>query len=518
MSDGVAAPKVSKLSRRVSDLSAPLALAVAGASGVMAGVGHVPFALVPVSIVGFALLAATCITAGTKRRAFALGWAGGTGYFAISLFWVVEPFQVDAARDGWMAPFAITFLASGLALFWGAAFAVARGLAPEPGVARAIAFVAAMGIAEFGRAYVGTGFIWAMPAYIWSELPQRGWAAVIGSYGLTALTLAMAATIALALLAPRARLMHALVAGAFAAAFLVLGPGFLPPPVEPSSDRPVVRMVQPNAPQHEKWDPEKAVGFVRRQIDYTAAAADRQPDLYVWPETAIPYLFERAGSVLAVIADAAEGRPVLLGAQRSDEQGFYNSAAVLLPDGTPSQTYDKHHLVPFGEFMPFPGIVKRIGFRAVAERADGGFVRGDGVQLMDLGPIGLALPVICYEIIFARNVRGTSERPDFIVQLTNDAWFGEFAGPYQHLAQARMRAVEQNLPVVRVANTGISAMIDGGGHILQSIPLGMAGYIDAPLPAAGPATFYSKSGDLPVLALLVAGLFGVFAFRVRIGH
>lgn len=505
---------------RIAALPASRRVAVAGLSGMLAGLGHVPFSILPLSLLGFALACLSLLAVPTVRAAAISGWAVGAGYFAVTLFWIVEPFLVDSARHGWMAPFALVLLAGGLALFWAAAFAAARVLAPSGEVRRALAFVVALSLAELARAYVLTGFPWALPGYIWTETAQRGWAALVGSHGLTVLTLAMSALIALVLAAaPRPLAWRRIgAAGGFAAFVLAVGPLLLPPPAPVGDERPVVRLVQPNASQREKWDPERAVEFVDRQIGYTGAAAVRPPDLVVWPETAIPYLLERAGPVLDAIAEAADGAPVVIGVQRRAAGLAYNSLAVIGPGGSIDAIYDKHHLVPFGEYIPMGQLAQLVGLRSFAARDGYGYSPGPGPQILDLGSAGTALPLICYEAIFPQDVAGAPGRPAFLLQITNDAWFGEFAGPFQHLAQARMRAVEQNLPMVRVANTGVSAMIDPGGRILAEIPLGEAGFLDAALPEAGPPTLYSRTKDWAVLALLLAAAAGLAATRPKNLH
>jgi apolipoprotein N-acyltransferase len=179
---------------------------------------------------------------------------------------------------------------------------------------------------------------------------------------------------------------------------------------------------------------------------------------------------------------------------------------VLNQTGQITQTYDKHHLVPFGEYIPLRPILSALGLRAMADMFGDGFARGKGAQIVDFGPLGKALPLICYEAVFAHDVGATPQRPDFLMQLTNDAWFGNFAGPKQHLAQAQMRAIEQGLPMARAANTGISAMIDPYGRITHSLGLNEAGFVDAKLPTPLPPTLYSRIGDAPfaIFLLLVA--------------
>jgi len=193
---------------------------------------------------------------------------------------------------------------------------------------------------------------------------------------------------------------------------------------------------------------------------------------------------------------------VILGANRGQGTRVFNALALLDSAGLPVQVYDKHHIVPFGEYIPLGGLLSRFGIRGMAATEGDGFSRGPGPQLLDLGPLGRALPLICYEAVFAHDVGGTEDRPDLLIQITNDAWFGKNSGPQQHFAQARMRAIEQGLPMLRTANTGISAVIDPWGRVLHSLPLGVMGIIDAPLPLPRDPTIYSVTGDKPLFLFL----------------
>jgi len=218
-----------------------------------------------------------------------------------------------------------------------------------------------------------------------------------------------------------------------------------------------------------------------------------------------------------VIGEAAAGTPVVLGVQRAQGFDYYNGLIVLGADGTAQSGYDKHHLVPFGEYMPLPWLFRRLGIPALAERVDGGFSAGPGPKLIDIPGIGAALPLICYEAVFPQHSRSPGARPRLLLQVTNDAWFGTYAGPQQHLAQARMRAIEQGLPLVRSANTGISAVVDARGRVTASLPLGVHGHVDAVLPPALKPTMYARTGDAPVAVLLL--LWAVLLMRqVRSGR
>ncbi|MEL7164599.1 MAG: apolipoprotein N-acyltransferase [Pseudomonadota bacterium] len=460
-------------------------IAVAGASGALA---HAPYDLGPFILVPLVAAVALARGAVRVRDAFGYGLILGAGYFGLTLSWIVEPFQVDAAVTGWMAPFAAVLLALLLGSFWGAALAFARwggtGLALVTGISGA----------EMLRAYVFTGFPWASaPQALVDGLAGQG-LAIFGPHGMAVLM----ATVAVLIVQVRRAWVSAVLV--LAASLLILVSPLTGPSVLTNT---TVRLVQPNAPQDQKWDPQMIPVFVNRQIDF--AASGPVPDLILLPETALPYLLEDAQPVFDVLADAARGAPLVLGIQRREADAYYNALVSLDATGQAQGIYDKHHLVPFGEYMPFNWFFRRIEVGGLAQRADVGYVAGPGPALLDLGPLGRALPLICYEVVFAHDVGGAPERADFLMNLTNDAWFGMRSGPQQHLAQARMRAIEQGLPMLRAANTGISAVIDPAGRVLDALPLNTAGYLDVALPAPAAPTVYAKLGDLPV-ALLLAGL------------
>jgi len=471
--------------------------------GALAALGQAPFDLSLVMLAAMGAAVHLSYPAASARVAAVSGFAFGFGYFAVALHWIVSPFMVDAARHGWMAPFAVVLMATGGALFWSLAFWSARRL--SAGIWALIPCWAAI---ELLRAYIFTGFPWAAPsqAMVGSLLGQT--LAWIGPHGLNFVVIGAAVGIAaLARWSWLGRVVYLVPLG-----LVVL----LPPLSQPASlSDQMLRLVQPNAPQHQKWDPEKIGVFYERQLSSTAAPAQgKAPDAIIWPETAIPWSLNRSQVILEEISFAAGGTPVILGAQRSEGQRFFNALVLLGPQGEVTQIYDKHHLVPFGEFVPLGEFAARFGIYGMAPQHGAGFSAGPGARLIDLGPLGRALPLICYEAVFAHDVNAAPERPDFIIHATNDAWFGKYAGPQQHLAQTRMRAIEQGLPVARAANTGISAMIDPRGRILQSLDLGEAGFIDARLPLPLAPTLYSRTGDTPWVVLLAVLIGGMVLRRV----
>ncbi|XCC94997.1 apolipoprotein N-acyltransferase [Salipiger sp. H15] len=478
------------------------------ACGGMMALGQAPWNLWFVALAGLVLSMALFSLQRSSRAALVIGMGVGTGYFGLALNWLTEPFQVDAAVTAWMAPFALFFMAAGLALFWGVAF---WGAAQAPR-ARLFALVVAWTLAELARGYLFTGFPWGLVGYLWEPTDAIQWVAWTGSFGLTLVTLGLAALLACAL---RGALKPA-IAGVALLGALLWGGAQMVPPLQDLGGRPVVRLVQPNAAQTQKWDRAYVPIFFERQVDFTAAPPQDglpRPELIVWPETAVPRLLENAGAELRVITDAALPGRVVLGIQRSEGYDYYNSLALVSQGPKVEAVYDKHHLVPFGEYMPFKELFKHINVSGIAARAEGGYSAGPGAKLLDLGgQMGLALPLICYEAVFPQDLRAAA-RPELLLQITNDAWFGNFSGPYQHLAQARIRAIEQGLPLLRAANTGVSAVIDGAGRVLKSLPLNEAGFIDARLPPPLRVTLYSRTGDLPLLGLLA--LLMLFAFVPR---
>ncbi|GFE51336.1 apolipoprotein N-acyltransferase [Roseobacter cerasinus] len=476
-------------------------LAFAAALGGLGALGQAPYEQPLLLLIALSLAFLVFRQHAHGRAAALVGWSYGVGYFCTALVWILQPFQIDPDKHAWMAPFALLFLSAGLALFWGAAFWIARRLS-----AQAWPLLLTWPAAELLRAYVFTGFPWASPAQALVDSAAGQALAWVGPHGVTLWLISLAW-----FLSARARLRWR---GAMRAAqfFTLAGAAisfYLPPSAPIAALTPhIVRLVQPNAEQHLKWQPDFAQAFFQRQLEFTAepATTGAPPALTLWPETAIPWTYENAGPALDLISEAAGGRMVALGLLRRTDRAVFNSMAVLGPEQAATQLYDKHHLVPFGEFIPFPRLAERLGLTGLAQVSAIGFAAGPGARTLDFGALGRGLPLICYEAVFAHDVNAAPERPDFIIQITNDAWFGRNIGPQQHLAQARMRAIEQGLPLIRAANTGVSAMIDPYGRILDSLPMGAAGFIDTRLPHPLPPTFYSRIGDLPIMVLLLAGL------------
>ncbi|MEM5520206.1 apolipoprotein N-acyltransferase [Sulfitobacter sp. AS59] len=486
-----------------------LRFAAAVGAGAVAALGQAPYDQPLLLLVGLVVAITLFRRCARPWQAAAIGWGFAFGYFLHGWVWLVSPFMVDPERYAWMAPFALIGMCGGLALFWAAAFGVSRWASDR--VWPLIFFLSA---AEILRGYLFTGFPWGMFSQslvnVW---PGQG-LAFIGPYGMTLIFVAAAAVFV--------RPVRPVFANRFALLGLrlvVLMAMIVPFSTAPSAvTEHTVRLVQPNAAQKDKWDPVMITEFYERQLAYTSAPPanlDAAPDLILWAETAIPWPLDMADGALSQISFHAGGTPVFLGVQRRDGMQYYNSAVLLGLSGEVIQTYDKHHLVPFGEYIPFGNVMAKFGIHSFAAQLGNGYSSGVGPTLIDMGALGMALPLICYEAVFARDVNGAPERPAFLMQLTNDAWFGKGQGPLQHLAQARMRAIEQGLPMARVANTGVSAMIDPKGRLTSSLALNTAGFLDAALPDPLAPTPYSRFGEWPFLVVLLIGLGCALLLRDR---
>lgn len=473
--------------------------------GAAVALGQVPFGLQVLALPALCGLLHLLSREAAAPRAFALALFAGAGHFALALNWIVNPFFVDPWVHGWMAPFAVVLLAFGLGLFWAGAAALAAALT-VPGRLRLLALVSALALADLLRGHVLTGFPWALFGHIPLDTPAEQLAALVGGYGMGATVLALAV---LPLAWPRTGTAGALAA---VAAILVWGHARQgleagPPPGG------VVRLVQPAVVQSLKWDPQEARATFDGLLELTVAPPEGvRPDLAIWPETAVPFLLtEGEGAALAM---GSLGLPVAAGYQRVEEDRAWNSLAIFGPGGSIGQSYDKIHLVPFGEYIPFGDLAFRLfGLRAFAAQQGFGYTAGQEARLVDFGPgLGPARVLICYEAIFPEEI-GTPDRPGWLVQVTNDAWFGTLTGPWQHFALARLRAIEQGLPLVRAANTGISAVVTATGQVAADtsgkpalLGMGARGAVDAALPGALPPPPYARTGDLPLVLVLLAGL------------
>jgi len=447
----------------------------------------------------------------TRAGAFAVGWGFGFGWFVVSLYWIAFALGVDIARYFWLVPFAVAGLPALLAAFVGAAAAAVHRL-PLARTGWILALAAAWGAAEWLRGHVATGFPWNLVGYVWSDWPALAQpAAWFGVYGLGLLTVA-AALLPAAAVGPDGHA-HRGGAAAFAVMALALaglgtaGAARLAAASDANVPDVTLRLVQPAIPQSEKWEDGRIADNFRLHLELSLAggpAAQGSPTHVIWPETAVPFYLERYPQVREAIADVAPpGGLVITGAPRTTPEGevprrYWNSLQAVDRDAEVVAVYDKVHLVPFGEYVPFRSVLP---FEAVASGAD--YSAGPGPRTLNLPGLPPVSPLICYEAIFPAAVTAEGDRPAWLLNLTNDAWYGETAGPHQHFAIARMRAVEEGLPLVRVATSGISGVVDAWGRVRVATALGERTAVDAALPVATPEpTVYARYGDAGFFLLL----------------
>ncbi len=489
------------LTRRLDGPGFWRALATAFGLGAVAALALPPVHALPVLLVSLPGLFIMVSEAPTRRRAALIGLAWGWGFHLAGLHWLTNAILTEVERFWWLVPIAAPALALPLG-----AFTILPALAARfgrPGWPRILAFAIAWVLAEMLRGVVFTGFPWNLLGTVWAfaSLPLQG-AAVIGVHGLSL------ATVLMALSPLRGGRGWIAMAGGLTV-FALVGLVRLWP-AEPEPFPIVMVLVQGNVAQETKWREDSRFPIFQRYIDLTRGgvrlAEQEAPGskiVVVWPETASPFLLasDREAAILAT-APLPPGAVLLAGTVRAefDAAGrasrVWNSLVSLDAQGALLDTYDKAHLVPFGEYMPARGLVP---LRLVQSALD--FTAGPGRRLVEIPGLPGFSPLICYEVIFPGAVTPAS-RPGFLLNVTNDAWFGVSAGPHQHLAAARLRAVEEGLPLVRAAQTGISAVFDSRGREVARLGLAETSVLLAPLPRPGVATVFSHLGLLAPLLLL----------------
>jgi apolipoprotein N-acyltransferase len=508
---------------------------VAFLAGAFATLALAPLNIWPAPFLAFPILiwlidgSAAGRLGGTLAAAGA-GWWFGFGYFVVGLYWIGNALLVDAKTFGWLLPFAVVALPAALAVFTALGTALARLLWGR-GPSRVLALAIGLTVSEWLRGHLFTGFPWNAFGYaLASPLPLAQGAALVGIWGLTFLAVAIYAAPAV-LADDRGDTRRPWVAPALGAALLaalaVYGALRLQATPTTFVDGVRLRIMQPDLQQDEKFNYSQKQQVMDRYLALSDRASGprssglRDVTHLIWPESAFPFFLTRDAGALAQIAALLPAGTVLItGAVRAPEgvpeaavTRAYNSVYVIDHDGSILSVYDKVHLVPFGEYLPFQEFLEQLGLQQIT-KLRGGFIPGDRHRVLKVPRAPDVLPLICYEIVFPEAVpRG--ERPGWMVNLTNDGWFGVSPGPYQHLQQARIRAVEQGLPLVRAANTGISAVIDPVGRIIDRLPLGTDGVLDARLPQPIPLTPYARMGDLPTGLVLALALAVVMRSRRR---
>ena len=475
---------------RLAGLAGRKRLLAAAAAGMGATLAMPPLGATPALAAGLVALAWLLDGAARSRDAFLTAFAFAFGFFAAGLYWVAGSFFVVGGATAIGGPFAVIGLASLLALFLAFPAALAHRLT-QPGVGRALALAAALGLGDWLRGHLLTGFPWNLFGYAWLHVPAVEQAAALaGIYGVGLATLA--ACLLLSVPDRRAWAAAALaVAAMFAYGELRLGRA---PPVE-TAGGPLLRLVQPNIPQSEKWRREDAAAHLRRLVRLSSAGP--APDAAIWPETAVARLLHSESPLVEALGRSVESRRGLIsGAPWREDGRYYNSILAIDREGRVRGRHDKAHLVPFGEYVPLRGLLGAA--KLTVGRRD--FAAGPGPSTLTLPGIPPFGALICFEAIFPGEAVAAANPPEWLLNLTNDAWFGETAGPRQHFEIARMRAVETGLPVLRVANTGVTGAVDGYGRRLGRLELGRTGSLDIRLPPPLAQTPYSRLGDLPFFA------------------
>lgn len=525
--------------RRLSRLTGWRRLAAAFIFGSVAIFAFAPFYAAPVLWLSFAPLLWVLDGCKTRASTIAAGWAFGFGHFATSYYWLTSAFMVDADAFGVIAWPAIMALSAAVGLFVSIVAIVTQFIPPPTEddmpddrvmrrALRVILFAAAWTLVEWLRSWIFTGFPWNPLAAVWSETttPIGGAmiqvTALIGTYGLSLLTafaalapyvLAQPPRFRRAWLTAAAPVVLLAAIGAGGAVRLMSATTAFVPDVK-------LRLVQANIPQTERARPSLWEGQVK---DYLAlSTADRTDDIthVIWGEAAVPPItfLNLSERYRQIVAQAAPARGLLItGGDRGvrDESGsaIYNSLYALTPAGDVAAQYDKSHLVPFGEYMPMRWLIPY-------DKITGGigdFAAGAGLITLTVPGLPPFTPLICYEAVFSGRVTpDAGERPQWLLNVTNDAWFGMSTGPYQHYGTARLRAVEEGLPLVRTANTGISAVIDGYGRTVAELGLGQRGVLDAPLPVAAARTVFAMGGNaLPIILVTLAGIYALRSYFRR---
>ncbi len=496
---------------KVSELSGWRRKAFAFALGVMAVLALPPFFIVPLLIPAFVGLY-WLIDGTPKQRAFWDGWWWGWGYYMAGLYWFCIALLTEPDKFAWAIPFALFGLTGVIAIYCGIACWIAAHSRLR-GAANIFIFSVVWMCVEFARGHLFSGFPWNLAGYSFAASDSAlQLASLIGIYGLTWAAVFLATLPALF----RGARKPALVACAIAYGILIIGTGWGAwrlheadqiPDSERYVDGVMLRLVQANIAQHHKWDPKLQMKGLQEYIALTHSQSLEKVTHIIWPETAVPYIVEENSTIARMLGHITPMDKLLItGALRADGKGsewnIYNSLVAIDPRGIIVGRYDKHKLVPFGEFLPFRSIIPARWLLPVGTKD---FDAGPGVQTLYWPGLPELSPLICYEAIFPDEVASALRRPEFLLNVTNDAWFGLSTGPYQHFTMARMRAAEQGLPLVRVANTGISAVTDAYGRIQGEIGLGEKGILDIRLQKPQPsATTYSKGKNIFLLILVIA--------------
>lgn len=496
---------------------------VSAALGALAALAFAPLSFLPLYFLALAMLLFR-LSGVTPRQALVSGYAFGLGHFAAGLYWIGNSFLAQSEVPASLAPVAVALLVAYLAVYPALAGWLYRLRMPSGWLSRALFFAALIALSEYLRGVLFTGFPWNVSGSLWAPAPAMMQSAALwGVYGLGFLTVLMAALLAPLLDAGEDAVRKVKLAGGAVLLFagLLIGGLVRLGAADVAYDESVkLRLVQANIPQTEKWDEARLARNLELYLRMSRAGPGGLGGVthLIWPETAIPYDVGGSLRFRTFVAGELGGDAVLIAGAVREGPGpsFYNSVFALGPGGDVLATYDKAHLVPFGEFIPLRPVLSALGLSTIVP-GDYDYSSGPGPVTVSLPGTPPFSPLVCYEVIFPGAVTARGERPAWLLNLTNDAWFGQSPGPYQHLALARFRAVEEGLALVRSAGTGISAVVDPYGRVVRTIGLGHRGVLDSFLPRPlEDRTLYSRTGNLPLLLLIVA-LAGNFLVARRRG-
>lgn len=506
---------LSRMRARAISLRGAKAGLLALLAGAAANLAHAPFFLWPALVLAlwvlFWQIGAAAEEPRRWRAGFWRGWCFGTAYFLGGTYWIGSAFLVDPERHAIYMPFAVAAMATGLGLFWGAAGAIAARYWPDRGPKQAVWLGFWLFAAEFARGHAFGGFPWHLPGAIW---PAGGAmsqvAAYVGLYGLSALTL-LVFLVPAGLADGRNDGFGRKIAFAIGAVALLVGGGIaganrLKPADIDESKR--IALGETGVSQRDKWRPDNRSNVISQYLRLLEAPNAADAQIIVWPEGALPTLLLEDPVAIDGIAERLGARTLIVGATRRDVDAngdgiAFNSLAVLRNSDSGlrlDHVYDKHRLVPFSEIVPLSGLFKAIGFEGFAAIA-GGFTPGPRPRSLQLANGVRIAPLICYEALFPGLTPRGPDRPDWIVNISNDSWFGVTTGPPQHFNQARYRAIEEGLPMIRSASGGLSAIIDPYGRVTQAMP--NPSVVAAAPPESLPPTIYSRFGRVLLLLLTI---------------
>jgi len=473
-----------------------------------------PVFALPFIIPAFTILYWLVDAAPTPKRAFADGWWWGMGWHMTGLYWFCIALMTDPEKFAWLIPFTLIGLNAIIAFYAGIACWLWKKTHVR-GLSGILVFSIIWVVVEYARGHLFSGFPWNLAGYVFTASDALLQLASLGGvYGLTWFAVLLG-VISAALADEHVDKKKAMGAVVTACAVLLVGTGWgmvrLQAPAETHTGI-KLRLVQPNIEQNLRWDPAYRRHVLDEHLRLTREPGIENIDIIIWPETAVPYALKSEDVLARLLGQAipSHARLVMGGLRVDGEEAdwrMFNTIEVLNHHGSIVNTYDKVKLVPFGEFIPFREFLPKA---LLTPAGDKDFSTGrPGITLPVPDERHSMLPLICYEVIFPEmmEVDSAFPAPIWLLNLTNDAWFGLSSGPYQHFHMARMRAVEQGMPLVRVANTGISAIIDVNGRVLSRMGLNEKGIIDGWLPSGHKeATFYKKLGEIPILGLIFIGL------------